>query len=72
MSAFTDISRLFFLAEGEKIVYSYFKENKEQYIKERVVPQLYFCANEAAHAFELLEFKKYKHILHRVINVRKF
>ncbi|MBP3599796.1 MAG: hypothetical protein J6J30_01815 [Clostridia bacterium] len=44
-----------------------FKENKEQYIKERVVPQLYFCANEAAHAFELLEFKKYKHILGNII-----
>ncbi len=44
-----------------------YRENKEQYIKERVVPQLYFCVNEAAKAFELLEVKKFKAILGNII-----
>jgi hypothetical protein len=42
-------------------------EDKQKYINERVVPQLYFCVNEASKAFELLEFKKYKHILGNII-----
>ena len=42
-------------------------EDKQKYINERVVPQLYFCVNEAGKAFELLEFKKYKHILGNII-----
>ena len=42
-------------------------EDKQKYIKERIVPQLYFCVNEACKAFELLEFKKYKHILGNII-----
>lgn len=43
------------------------KGDTESFIKERVVPQLYFCANEAALAFELLELKKYKTILGNII-----
>lgn len=35
--------------------------------KERVKPQLYFCINEAAKAFELLEVKKYETILGNII-----
>lgn len=36
-------------------------------IRERAVPQLYFCANEAGKAFELLDIKKYKSILGNII-----
>lgn len=36
-------------------------------IKEKITPQLYFCVNEAARAFELLEIKKYKSILGNII-----
>lgn len=39
------------------------------YLKERVVPQLYFCANEAGKAFELLDFKKYKTILGNIVYI---
>lgn len=39
----------------------------KQYAKERITPNLYFCINEAAKAFELLELKKYKHILGNII-----
>ena len=39
----------------------------KNFINERVVPQLYFCANEAALAFELLDLKKYKTILGNII-----
>lgn len=42
-------------------------ENNQEIIKEKVVPQLYFCVNEAAKAFELLEIKKHKHILGNII-----
>ncbi len=42
-------------------------KEKQQYIKERVVPQLYFCVNEAGKAFELLDVKKYKSILGNII-----
>lgn len=38
-----------------------------QYIKEKISPQLYFCANEAGKAFELLDIKKYKTILGNII-----
>ena len=44
-----------------------FKGDKAEYLKQRVVPQLYFCANEAAKAFELLEIKKFKTILGNII-----
>ena len=36
-------------------------------IKDRITKQLYFCANEAARAFELLDIKKYKTILGNII-----
>lgn len=36
-------------------------------IKEKAVPQIYFCINEAGKAFELLNIKKYKTILGNII-----
>jgi len=36
-------------------------------VREKVKPQLYFCINEAAKAFELLDLKKNKHILGNII-----
>lgn len=39
----------------------------KQYIKITVTPQLYFCVNEAARAFELLDINRYKHILGNII-----
>lgn len=38
-----------------------------EYKRQRVEPQLYFCANEASKAFELLEIKKFKTILGNII-----
>lgn len=38
-----------------------------EYAKSRIVPQLYFCSNEAGKAFELLDVKKYKPILGNII-----
>ena len=38
-----------------------------EYVKERAEAQLYFCANEAGKAFELLDIKKYKTILGNII-----
>ena len=38
-------------------------------VKQKVKPQLYFCINEAAKAFELLDFKKNKGILGNIIYV---
>lgn len=38
-----------------------------EYVKITVTPQLYFSVNEAARAFELLDVKKYKHILGNII-----
>lgn len=46
--------------------YDYNRENKE-YFSKSVIPQLYFCINEAANAFELLDIKKYKTILGNII-----
>lgn len=37
------------------------------FVNERVEPQLYVCANEAAKAFELLDIKKFKPILGNII-----
>lgn len=42
-------------------------ENPAEFIKEKIMPQLYFCANEAGKAFELLDIKKYKTILGNII-----
>ena len=36
-------------------------------VKEKIKPQLYFCINEGAKAFELLDIKKYKSILGNII-----
>ena len=36
-------------------------------VRARLEPQIYFCMNEAAKAFELLEIKKYKDILGNII-----
>jgi len=38
-----------------------------EYVKKRVSPQLYFCCNEAALSFELLDIKKFKTILGNII-----
>lgn len=47
--------------------YNVLKNEKKESIKDRVVPQLYFCVNEAGKAFELLDIKKYKTILGNII-----
>ena len=47
--------------------YGYDGENIKDYAVNRIKPQLYFCINEAAKAFELLDIKKYKSILGNVI-----
>ncbi len=39
----------------------------KEYVKITLTPQLYFCVNEAARAFELLDIKKYKTILGNII-----
>ncbi len=39
----------------------------KEYVKITLTPQLYFCVNEAARAFELLDIKKYKSILGNII-----
>ncbi len=39
----------------------------KKYVKNTLTPQLYFCVNEAARAFELLDIKKYKSILGNII-----
>ena len=42
-------------------------EDINEYKKSRVMPQLYFCCNEAGKAFELLDIKKFKTILGNII-----
>lgn len=42
-------------------------KSKNGDIKETITRQLYFCINEAARAFELLDIKKYKSILGNII-----
>lgn len=44
-----------------------FSGNREEFIKKRILPQLYVCSNEAGKAFELLDVKKYKSILGNII-----
>lgn len=41
--------------------------NPRDFAKKRITPQLYFCSNEAAKAFELLDIKKYKTVLGNII-----
>ncbi len=58
-----------FKKDTEKNKYNVLKftcENTEQ-VKEKIKPQLYFCINEGAKAFELLDIKKYKSILGNII-----
>ncbi len=47
--------------------YNVLKNVDKEQLKERIKQQLYFCANEAARAFELLDIKKYKTILGNII-----
>ncbi len=47
--------------------YNVLKNIDEPDVKERIKGQLYFCINEAAKAFELLDIKKYKTILGNII-----
>ena len=47
--------------------YNVLKNVDESEIKQRIKQQLYFCTNEAARAFELLDIKKYKTILGNII-----
>ncbi len=47
--------------------YNVLKHIENNQYKERVKGQLYFCVNEAAKAFELLNIKKYKDILGNII-----
>ena len=51
--------------------YNFLKYNAEgdprEYAKKHIVPQLYFCSNEAGKAFELLDIKKYRPILGNII-----
>lgn len=42
-------------------------ESPREYAANRVRPQLYFCVNEAAKAFELLDIKKYRDIIGNII-----
>lgn len=39
----------------------------KEHVKNKVKPQLYFCINEAAKAFELLDIKKFKTILGNIV-----
>ena len=47
--------------------YNVLKNIDEKEVKERIKAQLYFCSNEAAKAFELLDIKKHKTILGNII-----
>ena len=47
--------------------YNVLKNTDDKDIATRIKQQLYFCINEASKAFELLDIKKYKHILGNII-----
>ena len=47
--------------------YNVLKNIDENEVKERIKRQLYFCTNESARAFELLDIKKYKTILGNIL-----
>lgn len=47
--------------------YNVFKNTDDEDIENRIKQQLYFCINESAKAFELLDIRKYKHILGNII-----
>ena len=46
---------------------AYLEGEPQKYARDRAEPQLYFCANEAGKAFELLDIKKYRTILGNII-----
>lgn len=43
------------------------ENDPKEYAKNRIEPQLYFCINESAKAFELLKLKRYQTILGNII-----
>lgn len=47
--------------------YNVLKNTDDKDVENRIKQQLYFCINEASKAFELLDIKKYKHILGNII-----
>ena len=47
--------------------YNVLKNKPSEEIENYVKSQIYFCINEATKAFELLDTKKYKHILGNII-----
>lgn len=47
--------------------YNVLKNVASAEVKDRITKQLYFCVNEAAKAFELLDIRKYKTILGNII-----
>ena len=47
--------------------YNVLKNTDDKDIENRIKQQLYFCVNESSKAFELLDIKKYKHILGNII-----
>ena len=47
--------------------YNVLKFKSPENVKEYISAQIYFCINEAARAFELLDIKKYKTILGNII-----
>lgn len=47
--------------------YNVLKNINDSEVKDRIKQQLYFCVNEAAKAFELLDIRKYKSILGNII-----
>jgi hypothetical protein len=51
----------------EKDNYNVLKNKSQEEIKGYINSQIYFCINEAAMAFELLDIKKYKTILGNII-----
>lgn len=53
-------------ADGSYNVFSYTCADKDE-VKKKVTPELYNCQNEAAKAFELIDFNRYKTILGNVI-----
>jgi len=47
--------------------YNCLKNKETNQLKEYIKSQIYFCINETTKAFELLEVKKYKHILGNIL-----
>ena len=62
LDAFCDLEE-----DIKKGTYNVLKNKTKNEIKDYIEKQLFFCINEAAKAFELLEIKKYKLILGNII-----